>query len=105
MCYISGRAPVFSHISASLYGMPTIRASKAEKMVTKEFDNLQDIHTSTWFMYIASSEIFGFYLDCISTIFLGVVTFQFLILSNGKFIVNKVKLSPNMFLYNFRQCS
>lgn len=80
----SGRAPVFSHISASLYGMPTIRAFKAEQMVSLEFDSLQDIHTSTWYMYIASSEIFGFYLDCISTLFLVIVTYQFLLFNFGE---------------------
>lgn len=80
-----GRAPVFSHITASLYGMPTIRAFKAEKMVSLEFDSLQDTHTSTWYMYIASSEIFGFYLDCISTLFLVIVTYQFLGFTFGKY--------------------
>nr|XP_023022905.1 probable multidrug resistance-associated protein lethal(2)03659 [Leptinotarsa decemlineata] len=73
------RAPVFSHILASLYGMPTIRASKAQKMVILEFDSLQDQHTGTWFMYIATSEIFGYYLDIISTLFIALVTFQFLL--------------------------
>ncbi|KAG5881447.1 hypothetical protein JTB14_037665 [Gonioctena quinquepunctata] len=77
------RAPVFSHILASLYGMPTIRASKAQDMVISEFDALQDQHTSTWFMYLSSSEIFGFYLDLISTVFIAIVTFQFIVFKSG----------------------
>ncbi|KAJ8919555.1 hypothetical protein NQ315_002177 [Exocentrus adspersus] len=77
------RAPVYSHISASLYGMPTIRASNAEKMVIDEFDCLQDQHTGTWYMYIACSEIFGFWLDVISTVFLAFVTYQFLLFQGG----------------------
>jgi hypothetical protein len=32
---------VFSHISASLNGLSTIRASQAQEMVCKEFDNHQ----------------------------------------------------------------
>ncbi|XP_074039396.1 ATP-binding cassette sub-family C member 4 [Leptinotarsa decemlineata] len=76
------RAPVFSHISATLYGMPTIRSSNAQDMVTQEFDSLQDQHTGSSYLFQACSEAFGFYLDCISTAFLALVTFQFLI-GNG----------------------
>lgn len=67
--------------------MPTIRASNAEDMVVKEFDILQDQHTSSWFLFLASSETFGFYLDVISTTFLALVTFQFLITRNGEYIL------------------
>ncbi|ENN79951.1 hypothetical protein YQE_03598, partial [Dendroctonus ponderosae] len=35
------RAPVFSHVSASLYGLPTIRAFKAQSLIIEEFDALQ----------------------------------------------------------------
>ncbi|XP_056645134.1 ATP-binding cassette sub-family C member 4-like [Diorhabda sublineata] len=76
------RAPVFSHVSATLYGISTIRSSDAESMVIKEFDVLQDQHTSTWFLFIVSSTAFGFYLDVISTLFLILVTFQFLVFRN-----------------------
>ncbi|CAH1981017.1 unnamed protein product [Acanthoscelides obtectus] len=77
------KAPVFSHTSSTLYGLTTIRSSKAERIITKEFDTLQDQHTSTWFLYLASSEAFGFYLDMISTVFLAFVTFQFLVFQSG----------------------
>ncbi|CAG9819495.1 unnamed protein product [Phaedon cochleariae] len=73
------RAPVFSHVSATLYGLSTIRSSKAEEMVIHEFDSLQDQHTSSWYLFIACSGAFGFYMDCISTTFLALVTFQFLV--------------------------
>ncbi|XP_066255286.1 ATP-binding cassette subfamily C member 4-like [Euwallacea similis] len=73
------RAPVFSHVSASLYGLPTIRAFKAQNLIVQEFDALQDQHTGTWFLFGATSESLGFYLDIISTIFLAFTTFQFLI--------------------------
>ncbi|CAG9768844.1 unnamed protein product [Ceutorhynchus assimilis] len=73
------RAPVFSHVSASLYGMPIIRAFKAQSLIVEEFDSLQDQHTGTWFLFGATSESLGFYLDVISTIFLAFTTFQFLL--------------------------
>lgn len=77
------RAPVFSHVSSSLFGLPTIRASNAQQMIIDEFDVLQDQHTGTWFLYIAASEAFGFYLDIISVVFLTILTFQFLIFNDG----------------------
>ncbi|CAG9863420.1 unnamed protein product [Phyllotreta striolata] len=75
------RAPVFSHVVASLYGLSTIRSSQAQAMVAREFDELQDLHTSTWYLFLVSSNAFGFYLDCLSTTFLALVTFQFLLLN------------------------
>nr|CAD7393053.1 unnamed protein product [Timema cristinae] len=40
-CFISARSPVFSHLSASMNGLPTIRSSHAQQMVRKEFDHHQ----------------------------------------------------------------
>ncbi|KAJ8935675.1 hypothetical protein NQ314_012696 [Rhamnusium bicolor] len=104
------RAPVFSHISASLYGMPTIRSCNAEKMITNEFDALQDQHTSTWYMFLVSSEAFGFYLDVISTIFLALVTFQFLIFKdentlsgNVGLVISQSLILTGMLQYGVRQ--
>ncbi|KAF7280544.1 hypothetical protein GWI33_005747 [Rhynchophorus ferrugineus] len=86
------KAPIFSHISASLYGLSSIRAFKSEKLVTKEFDDLQDQHSATWYMVIATSETLGFYLDVVSTIFLALVTFQFLIFENENTLSGNVGL-------------
>ncbi|KAF5273657.1 hypothetical protein FQR65_LT04657 [Abscondita terminalis] len=77
------RAPAFSHVSASLSGLTTIRASAAQAMITKEFDELQNQHTGAWYLFLATSEAFGFYLDVISVVFLAIVTFQFLIFDDG----------------------
>lgn len=35
------RSPVFAHVTASMQGLPTIRACKAEQVLIKEFDNYQ----------------------------------------------------------------
>nr|CAH7718231.1 unnamed protein product [Callosobruchus chinensis] len=103
------RAPVFSHISSSLYGISTIRASNAEGMVKQEFDGLQDRHTSTWFLFLTSSEAFGFYLDVISTVFLSLVTFQFLVLEentlsgNVGLVISQSLILTGMLQYGVRQ--
>ncbi|XP_011494146.1 PREDICTED: multidrug resistance-associated protein 4-like [Ceratosolen solmsi marchali] len=74
------RSPVFTHLNATLNGLTTIRAYKAEKILKKEFDKFQDIHTSSWYMFIATSTAFGFSLDIFCFIFTTLVTFSFLLL-------------------------
>ncbi|XP_021934289.1 multidrug resistance-associated protein 4-like isoform X2 [Zootermopsis nevadensis] len=79
------RSPVFSHVSASLNGLSTIRASEAQEMVCKEFDSHQDLHTSAWFLTLETSTAFGFWLDCISVAFTAVVSLSFLVLNIDTF--------------------
>ena len=43
------KSPVFSTLSSSLNGLTSIRAFKAEEMMTNEFDHHQDVHSSTFF--------------------------------------------------------
>ncbi|XP_025993846.1 probable multidrug resistance-associated protein lethal(2)03659 [Solenopsis invicta] len=75
------RSPVFAHLSATLQGLPTIRAFEAEEILTKEFDNHQDLHSSAWFLFIGSSRAFGFWLDVFCVIYIIFVTLSFLVLN------------------------
>ncbi|XP_020285395.1 probable multidrug resistance-associated protein lethal(2)03659 isoform X2 [Pseudomyrmex gracilis] len=76
------RSPVFAHLSATLQGLPTIRAFEAEEILTKEFDRHQDLHSSAWFIFIASSRAFGFWLDIFCVLYIVLVTMSFLVLNN-----------------------
>ena len=64
------RSPVDSHLSATLQGLPVVRAFRAE-----------DRHSSAWFMYLTTARLFVLHLDwliavyfcvCIATAFLMV---------------------------------
>ncbi|XP_017763434.1 PREDICTED: probable multidrug resistance-associated protein lethal(2)03659 isoform X2 [Eufriesea mexicana] len=77
------RSPVFGHLSATLQGLPTIRAFGAQEILTKEFDQHQDLHSSAWFIFISSSRAFGFWLDFFCVIYITLVTLSFLVLNNG----------------------
>lgn len=72
---ILARSPVFAHLNATLQGLPTIRINVAEKSLVEEFDYLQDVHSSAWFMFLYTSRAFSLWLDWITAFFIGIVTF------------------------------
>ncbi|XP_055676611.1 ATP-binding cassette sub-family C member 4-like [Lutzomyia longipalpis] len=74
------RSPVFTHLGASLMGLPTIRAFGAQEILVKEFDALQDTHTASWYMFIGSSGAFGYVMDLLCVAFIFFVTFSFLLI-------------------------
>ncbi|XP_033208086.1 probable multidrug resistance-associated protein lethal(2)03659 [Belonocnema kinseyi] len=78
------RSPVFSHLSATLQGLITVRAFKAQELLTKEFDNHQDHHSASWYLYFSCSRAFGYYLELICSIYVGIVIYSFLLLAGEK---------------------
>lgn len=70
---------MFSHLTATLQGLPTIRAFGAEEILTKEFDQYQDLHSSAWYIFISSSRAFAFWLDFLCVVYITVVTMSFLL--------------------------
>ncbi|XP_049853309.1 probable multidrug resistance-associated protein lethal(2)03659 isoform X1 [Schistocerca gregaria] len=79
------RSPVFAHLNASLQGLTTIRAFGAQEVLEKEFDNHQDLHSSAWFIFIASSRAFGFWLDVVCLVYIALVTLSFLVIGGERF--------------------
>ncbi|KAL6254634.1 hypothetical protein P5V15_013941 [Pogonomyrmex californicus] len=77
------RSPVFTHLNATLNGLMTIRAYCAQDILKTEFDKLQDLHTSTVYMYIVTSIAFGFSLDVFCFLFTSLLTFSFLLLNQS----------------------
>jgi ATP-binding cassette, subfamily C (CFTR/MRP), member 4 len=71
---------VFSHLSATLHGLSTIRANNAQNRIAEEFDQLQDVHSAVWQLTMSSNAALGLWLDCVSTAFVAAVTFSFIIL-------------------------
>ncbi|RXM37114.1 Multidrug resistance-associated protein 4 [Acipenser ruthenus] len=76
------RSPVFSHLSSSLQGLWTIRAFKAEQRFQSEFDDHQDLHSESWFLFLTTSRWFSVRLDGLCTIFVPTVAFGSLLLAN-----------------------
>ncbi|KAJ8878175.1 hypothetical protein PR048_022642 [Dryococelus australis] len=79
------RSPVFSHLSSSINGLSTIRSRGAQEMSCNAFDNYQDKHTSSWYLFVASNTAFGLWLDNASNLFIAAITFTFLLSPEGTF--------------------
>ncbi|XP_022343366.2 ATP-binding cassette sub-family C member 4-like isoform X1 [Crassostrea virginica] len=69
------RSPVFSHLSASLQGLHTIRAMRVQEKFCEEFDNHQNLHTESWFLFLSSSRWLAIRLDWMCAVFVTAVSF------------------------------
>ncbi|XP_033124996.1 multidrug resistance-associated protein 4-like [Anneissia japonica] len=74
------RSPVFSHLSATLQGLSTVRAFQVQQSFKDQFESYQDTHTQAWYMFLATSRYFGIWLDWLTLIFVAVVTYGSVIL-------------------------
>ncbi|CAK9794749.1 ATP-binding cassette sub-family C member 4 [Anthophora plagiata] len=92
------KSPVFSHVSSSLLGLTTIRSAGAQDMVRKEFDIHQDLHTSAYYLTIATSTAFGFALDIVSIGFIAFITYSFIVIDDGSTFAGNVGLAISQVL-------
>ncbi|KAJ6635777.1 putative multidrug resistance-associated protein lethal [Pseudolycoriella hygida] len=77
------RSPIYSHLGASLNGLSTIRAFKAQDILVKEFDSMQDLHSSAFYLFISTSRAFGFWLDAWCVVYIAIVTLSFFIMGDA----------------------
>ncbi|KAJ8954554.1 hypothetical protein NQ318_000788 [Aromia moschata] len=79
------RSPIYTHLTASLQGLTTIRAFGAQEILTFEFDNYQDQYSSAYYMFLGANRTFGFWLDFICVIYIALVTVSILFVENEMF--------------------
>ncbi|XP_063925187.1 probable multidrug resistance-associated protein lethal(2)03659 isoform X2 [Zophobas morio] len=84
----TARSPIYSHVTSSLEGISTIRAFSAQNNLQNEFDQRQDSHSSSFYMFLACDSAFGFWLDLCCVVFLGIVTFSILLMGSGNYGAN-----------------
>ncbi|XP_018322257.1 multidrug resistance-associated protein 4-like [Agrilus planipennis] len=80
------KSPVFSHLSATLNGLVTVRSTKSEPILAFEFDQHQDTHSSAWYLTISCMSSFGLWLDIVSLLFIYCVTIAFIFMSEEGYI-------------------
>ncbi|XP_023233964.1 multidrug resistance-associated protein 4-like [Centruroides sculpturatus] len=101
--YLEGksRSPVFSHLSASLYGITTIRAFNAESKFISTFNEYQDKHTATWFLYVSLNRWNCLYGQIISYVYLIITIIVVIVFVNTDDVGSKLGLVMNYGLMIF----
>jgi ATP-binding cassette subfamily C (CFTR/MRP) protein 4 len=94
--FVSARSPILSHLSSSLQGLVTIRAFHNQPDQQAKFNGHQDLHTSAYYLYLASSSAFGFWLDFICGLYLSTVTLSFLLIHSGEYFSISCHTSTNI---------
>ncbi|KAJ8929220.1 hypothetical protein NQ314_018099 [Rhamnusium bicolor] len=79
------RSPIYTHLSASLQGLTTIRAFRAQDVLTKEFDNFQNKYSAPYFLFLSANRTFGFWLDFHCVIYTALVTISILFIESEIF--------------------
>ena len=67
--YVSARSPLYTHISATLNGITTIRAFGLKDKILGEFFTCLDYQVEAYLTYLLCSRWFGFRLDCLALVF------------------------------------
>lgn len=75
-------------MNATIQGITTVRAFGVQQLMKNQFDNYQNKHTSAYYTFVCCARSFGFWIDAISTVYIIVVTYSFLLLDNGKIMVS-----------------
>lgn len=104
------RSPIFSHLSTTLSGLPTIRSFKVQDDFVNIFDSHQDTHTSAWFNYISSGRWLSVSMDWLCLTFIALVTALLLAFSldatNASLVgllISQVVVLPGPFQWGMRQ--
>ncbi|XP_046853156.1 ATP-binding cassette sub-family C member 4-like isoform X2 [Xenia sp. Carnegie-2017] len=69
------RSPMYSHVSATLQGLCTIRAFNTQQDFLQKYYQYQDHHSSSWFLILTGVRWLGFRLDMLCFVFFAIVVF------------------------------
>ncbi|GMT04851.1 hypothetical protein PENTCL1PPCAC_27025, partial [Pristionchus entomophagus] len=71
----TSRSPLYSHISALMNGLVTIRAFGCEKSVLEKYHEMQNVSVASFYLSIVSSRWFAIWIDWLVNVFLAFVAF------------------------------
>ncbi|XP_064639147.1 ATP-binding cassette sub-family C member 4-like isoform X1 [Lineus longissimus] len=69
------RSPIYSHLSATLNGLHTVRAYGVEEAFITEYQKHQDQHTEAWYLFLVTTRWFAVRLDFLCSVFVSIVCF------------------------------
>lgn len=71
-------------------------------MIRKQFDEHQDLHTSTYSLILTTGTVFGFMLDAVSITFISVVTYSFVALDHGNSLLQLLIIVLSIIVHDKR---
>ncbi|KAG6454571.1 hypothetical protein O3G_MSEX008773 [Manduca sexta] len=88
------RSQSLNHLSATVNGLTTIRSTRHhQRTLAREFDKLQDLHSSSWTLVLNTNRAFGLWMDMICCMYLALVTFSFFVFASEDTFGGKVGLA------------
>nr|ACZ64280.1 ATP-binding cassette sub-family C member 4 [Trichoplusia ni] len=99
------RSPVFSHVTATMSGLSTVRAFQSEELLKIHFDDKQDVHSAAWYLTLVTNTTFTIWLSFVCTLYIIVVAYTFLLMDDGTTQSGNVglALSQGLILVNMVQ--
>ena len=80
---------MYSLLTATLEGIPVIRAFQKQNSFLSDYYNFINSHTSAWFLYLASIRFLALSIDMIAVVFGCVyMVISILIISKGEYPIN-----------------
>ncbi|VDO22210.1 unnamed protein product [Heligmosomoides polygyrus] len=92
------RSPLYSHISAFMNGLYTVRAFRRQKEVLQEYHRAQNINTAAFGLTLSTSRWFAVCIDWLVAFFVSIVAF-FSVITPGRQILDRlcsVQLIPGL---------
>lgn len=80
--FFAAKSPVIGHLNATLEGVTTIRAFKAQTILRNEFDRHQDLYTSASYTLQSSMRSFALVLDLLCGFLISFIILGFLLIDN-----------------------
>ncbi len=83
---------MFTQLYSSLIGLTTLRAHNCQTFFQRDFNRFQDIHSSSWILFLGTARWLGLWMDWVVAVYITIVTYAAVIFRE----------SGLLFLHSFR---
>jgi ATP-binding cassette subfamily C (CFTR/MRP) protein 4 len=86
MDWYLARSPIYSHLSASIQGVPLIRSYGAQAKCIQDFSHCLDEHSRVYSVMLGMNRWSGLRIECVVAAFVGLLAFSILIMHRSRLI-------------------
>ena len=90
------RSPIYSHLSASIQGVPLIRSYGAQQKCVEDFSKYLDEHNRVYSVMLGMNRWSAMRIECVVATFVGLLAFSILIMHRSRLSQFEI-LAPNLF--------